>query len=74
MDTRSGNPFPEILNQFLTQESCRSAKKFMELQAFEVHVCGKAETGGLEMAFLVTVPWAIVSVISQLFQGEPNGI
>ena len=26
------------------------------------------------MAFLVKVPRAIVSVISQLFQGEPNGI
>ena len=25
------------------------------------------------MAFLVKVPWAIVSVSSQLFQGKPNG-
>ena len=46
----------------------------MELQAFEVQVCEKAETRGLKMAFLVKVPWAIVSVISQLFQGEINGI
>ena len=46
----------------------------MELQAFEVKVCAKAETRGLEMAFLETVPWAIVSVIFQLFQNEPNGI
>ena len=46
----------------------------MELQAFEVQVCAKAETRGLEMAFLVKVPLAVVSVISQLFQGEPNEI
>ena len=46
----------------------------MELQAFEVHVCAKAETRGLEMAFLVKAPKAIVSVISQLFQGEPSEI
>ena len=39
----------------------------MELQAFEVQVCAKAETRGLEMAFLVKVPLAVVSVISQLF-------
>ena len=26
------------------------------------------------MAFLVKVPWAVVSFISQLFQGEPSGI
>ena len=25
------------------------------------------------MAFLLTVPWSIVSVVSQLFQGKPNG-
>ena len=42
----------------------------MELQAFEVQVCAKAETRGLEMAFLVAVPWAILSVISELFQNE----
>ena len=46
----------------------------MGLQAFEVQVCAKAETRGLEMAFLVKVPQAVVSVISQLFQGEPSGI
>ena len=46
----------------------------MGLQASEVQVCVKAETRGLEMAFLVTVPYAIVSVISQLFQGEPSVI
>ena len=46
----------------------------MGLQAFEVQVCAKAETRGLKMAFLVKVPQAVVSVISQLFQGEPNGI
>ena len=46
----------------------------MGLQAFEVRVCAKAETRGLEMAFLVKVPKAVVSVISQLFQGEPSGI
>ena len=42
----------------------------MGLQAFEVRVCAKAETRGLEMAFLVKV---VVSVISQLFQGEQSG-
>ena len=26
MDTLSRNPFPEILNELLTQESCKSAK------------------------------------------------
>ena len=31
-------------------------QKFMELQAFEVQVCAKAETRGLEMAFLVKAP------------------
>ena len=46
----------------------------MELQAFEVQVCAKAETRDLEKALLVTVPWTILSVISELFQGEPNGI
>ena len=46
----------------------------MVLQAFEVQVCPKAETTGLEMAVLVEVPQAVVSVISQLFQGEPSGI
>ena len=46
----------------------------MRLQAFEVQVCAKAETRGLKMAFLVKVPKAVVSVISQLFQGESNGI
>ena len=46
----------------------------MGLQASEVQVCTKAETRGLEMAFLVKVPQAVVSVISQLFQGEPSGI
>ena len=46
----------------------------MGLQAFEVQVCAKGETRGLEMAFLVKVPQAVPSVISQLFQGEPNGI
>ena len=46
----------------------------MGLQAFEVQVCAKAETRGLKMAFLVKVPQAVVSVISQLFQGEPSGI
>ena len=45
----------------------------MGLQAFEVHVCANAETRRLKMAFLVKVPLAAVSVISQLFQGEPNG-
>ena len=46
----------------------------MVLQAFEVQVCPKAETTGLEMAVLVEVPQAVVSVISQLIQGEPSGI
>ena len=48
----------------------------MGLQAFEVQVCAKAETRGLAIAmvFLVTVPQPVVSVISQLFQGEPSGI
>ena len=46
----------------------------MVLQAFEVQVCAKAETRYLEMAFLVQAPYAVVSVISQLFKGEPNGI
>ena len=46
----------------------------MELQAFEVQVCAKAETRGLEMAFLVKAPQAVVSVMSPLFQGEPSGI
>ena len=46
----------------------------MGLQAFEVQVCAKAETRGLDMTFLVKVPQAIVSVISKLFQGEPNKI
>ena len=46
----------------------------MGLQAFEVQVCVKAETRGLKMAFLVKVPWAIISVTSQLFQGETSGI
>ena len=46
----------------------------MELQAFEVQVYAKAKTRGLEMAFLLKVPQAVVSVISQLFQGEPSGI
>ena len=44
----------------------------MELQAFEVQVCVKAENKGLEMAFLVKA--AVVSVISQLSQGEPSRI
>ena len=39
----------------------------MELQAFEVQVCAKAETRGFEMVFLVKIPQAIISVISQLF-------
>ena len=26
------------------------------------------------MAFLAKVPWSIVSVVSQLFQGKPNGL
>ena len=46
----------------------------MELQAFEVQICAKAETRGLEMAFMVKAPQAVVSVISQLFQGEPSWI
>ena len=46
----------------------------MELQAFAVQLCAKAETKGLEMAFLVKAPQAVVCVISQLFQGEPSGI
>ena len=46
----------------------------MGLQAFEVQVFAKAETRGLEMVFLAKVPLAVVSVISQLFQGEPSGI
>ena len=45
----------------------------MGLQPFEVCVCAKAETRGLEMAFLVKVPQAVISDISQLFQGNPNG-
>ena len=45
----------------------------MELQAFEVQICAKTETRGLEIAFLVKAPQAVVSVISQLFQGEPSG-
>ena len=55
MDTLSSDHFPEILNLFSTQESCKSAKKFMELQAFEVQVCAKTETRGLEIAFLVKI-------------------
>ena len=46
----------------------------MELQVFEVQVCAKTETRGLNVAFLVTVPLAIISVISKLFQGDSNGI
>ena len=46
----------------------------MELQAFEVQICAKTETRGLEMAFLVTVLYAILSVISELAQGDPNGL
>ena len=46
----------------------------MELQALEVQICAKAETRGLEMAYLVKAPQAVVSVISQSFQGEPSGI
>ena len=46
----------------------------MELQAFEVQICANAETRGLEMAFLVKAPQAVVSGISQLFQGEPSWI
>ena len=45
----------------------------MELQAFEVQVCAKAETRGLEMAVFVKNPWAIASVLSQLFQGKQLG-
>ena len=45
-------------------------KNFIELQAFEVQICAKAETRGLKMAFLVKAPWAVVSVISRLFQCE----
>ena len=46
----------------------------MELQVFEVQICANAETRGLEMAFLVKAPQAVVSVVSQLFQGESSGI
>ena len=46
----------------------------MELQAFAVQVCAKTETRGREMAFLVKISSTIVSAISELFQGEPNGI
>ena len=46
----------------------------MELQAFEVQICANGETRGLEMAFLVKARLAVVSVISQLFQGEPSWI
>ena len=45
----------------------------MALQAFEVQVCAKAETRGLEMAFLVKILQAIVSVISQLFKANQIG-
>ena len=34
----------------------------MELQAFEVQICVKAETRGFEMAFLAKAPQAAVSV------------
>ena len=40
----------------------------MGLKAIEVPVSAKAETRGLEMAFLEKIPWAIVSVISQSIQ------
>ena len=43
-------------------------------EVFEVQVCAKAETRGFKMAFLVKVSWVVVSVVSQLFQGEPSGI
>ena len=56
MDTWSNDPFPEILNYVLTQESCKSAKNSWsykpEVQV-EVQVCAKTEIRGLEMAFLV---------------------
>ena len=45
----------------------------MELQAFEVQVCTKAETRGLEMAFLVKAPYAIISVIFNCFRSSQVG-
>ena len=41
----------------------------MELQAFEVQICEKIETRNLQMAFVIKVTWAVVSVISHLFHG-----
>ena len=46
----------------------------MDLQPLKVYVLAKAEIRGLEVAYLVKIPLAIVSVISHLFQGEKNGI
>ena len=37
----------------------------MGLQAFEVHICAKTETRGLEVAFFIKVTWSIVSVVPQ---------
>ena len=45
----------------------------MELQAFEVQVCAKAEAKGLEMAFLVKVPWVIVSLFLNCFRVKQIG-
>ena len=45
----------------------------MELQAFEVQVCTKSETRGLEMAFLVKFPWAIVSLFLNCFRANQMG-
>ena len=45
----------------------------MELQPFEVQVCVKTETRGLELTFLVKISQTIVSAISQLFKASQIG-
>ena len=45
----------------------------MELQVFEVQICANAETRGLEMAFLVKAPQAVVSVILNCFRANQVG-
>ena len=74
MDTWSSDPFSEILKTIFDKGILQMSQIFKVLLAFKVQVCAKTETRGLEMAFLVRFSLSIVSAISQLFQGEPNGI
>ena len=45
----------------------------MGLQAFEVQVCAKAETRGLEMAFLVNVPRPSFLLFLNCFRANQMG-